>query len=46
MKMIGKDNYQNIEKFRNYSNEASLVDKELERTFTSGIVFDFESVDF
>jgi len=35
MKMIGKDNYQNIEKFRNYSNEVSLVDKELERTFTS-----------
>ena len=38
MKMIGKDNYQNIEKFRNYSNEVSLVDKELERTFTSGTV--------
>ena len=38
MKMIGKDNYQNIEKFRNYSNEVSLVDKDLERTFTAGTV--------
>jgi len=38
MKMIGKDNFQNIEKFRNYSNEVSLVDKDLERTFTAGTV--------
>ena len=42
MKMIGKDNFQNIEKFRNYSNEVSLVDKDLERTFTAGTVLSLD----
>ena len=36
LKLIGKENYQAIEKFRSVSFEDALADKDLERTFVQG----------
>ena len=39
LKLIGKENFETIERFRNISFEDALVDKDLERSFVQGEIF-------
>ena len=38
MKLIGKENFQAVEPYRNLAFEDALVDKNLEKTFVQGMV--------
>ena len=39
LKLIGKENFDTIERFRNVTFEDALADKELERAFVQGWVY-------